>query len=93
VAERQDRFEWDDANREHIARHGITPEEFEEGMNNGPVFVAEFEVRGERRTRVAGMTHRGRLLELVYTLRCGRVRAVTAFPLKRNKRGLYSWPV
>ena len=93
MAGRRIRFEWDEANRGHIARHGVTPEEFEQGMENAPVFVAEFEIDGERRTRVAAMTLRGRLLELVYTLRRGRIRAVTAFPLKKNKRGLYSWPV
>ena len=61
-------------------------------MNN-PVFVAEYEIKGEVRTRVAATTNGGRLLELVYTVRHGCIRAVTAFPLKKNKRGLYSWPV
>ena len=92
MPEGRNRFEWDAANLGHIARHGVTAEEFEQGMNNAPVFVAEYEIRGERRTRVAGTTQSGRLLELVYTVRSGRIRAVTAFPLKKNKRGLYSWP-
>ena len=92
MAGKQNRFEWDEANREHIARHGVTPEEFEGGMDNS-VFDSQYEIHGEVRTRVAAITDRGRLLELVYTMRHGSIRAVTAFPLKKNKRGLYSWPV
>jgi uncharacterized DUF497 family protein len=78
VAGRQNRFEGDEANRGHIARHGITPEEFEEGMNNDPSPVADYEVMGEQRAYVIGLTGRGRMLELVYTVRSGRIRAVTA---------------
>jgi uncharacterized DUF497 family protein len=69
------KFEWDEANRGHIARHGVTPAEFEQGMKNDPVFVAEFEVNGESRIRVAAITDRGRLLEMAYTVRRGRIRA------------------
>ena len=93
MAGRQNRFEWDDANRSHIARHGVSPEEFEQGMNNDPAPVAEYQIMGEQRAHVVGITGRGRLLELVYTVRSGRIRAVTAYPLRKNKRGLYSWPV
>jgi uncharacterized DUF497 family protein len=71
----------------------VTPEEFEQGMNNDPAPVADYEVMGEQRAHVIGLTARGRMLELVYTVSSGRIRAVTAYPLRKNKRGLYSWPV
>ena len=82
-------FEWDEANQGHIARHRVTPEEFEQAINNDPILVAEYEIKREWRAHVAGITDQGRLLELVYTVRRGRIRAVTAYPLKRNKKELY----
>jgi uncharacterized DUF497 family protein len=32
-------FAWDDENEEHLARHGITPEQAEQVFLNGPVWV------------------------------------------------------
>ena len=46
-------------------------------------------VDGEPRVHVVGMTDVGRLLEMVYTVRRGRIRAVTAFPMKRSTRRFY----
>jgi uncharacterized DUF497 family protein len=31
------RFDWDKANTEHIARHGVKPEEAEQALENAPV--------------------------------------------------------
>jgi len=31
------KFQWDEANRDHIARHNISPEEFEQVIKNGPL--------------------------------------------------------
>jgi hypothetical protein len=52
-------FDWDDANRGHLARHGVTPEEFEQGMKNDPVELGSAEVKGEPRTKVAAITDDG----------------------------------
>ena len=82
-------FQWDNANREHIAQHRVTPQEFEEAMANDPIEMAEYIVGREPRVHVVGMTDSGRLLEMVYTIRGGRIRAVTAFPMKRSKRRFY----
>lgn len=82
-------FEWDAGNREHLARHGISAAEFEQGMRNRPIQEFETGTGGELRMKVAALTDRGRLLEMVYTVRRGRIRAITAFPMKRRKRELY----
>jgi len=82
-------FQWDNANRGHIARHRVTPQEFQQAMTNDPIEVAEYTVAGEPRVHVVGMTDAGRLLEMVYTIRRGRIRAVTAFPMKLSKRRFY----
>jgi hypothetical protein len=89
VAGRQNRFEWDEANRGHIARHGVTPEEFEQGMNGNPLELGSAEINGELRTKVAAITARGRVLEMIYTIRRGRIRAVTAFPVDQRKKERY----
>jgi hypothetical protein len=31
------RFDWDEANANHLAAHGITPNEFEEAFRNNPM--------------------------------------------------------
>ena len=89
MAGRQGRFEWDEANRGHIARHGVTPEEFEQGIDGNPVELGSAEINGELRTKVAAITARGRVLEMVYTIRSGRIRAVTAFPVDKRKKERY----
>ena len=70
------RFEWDEANQGHIARHRVSPEEFEQAINNDPILVAEYEIKREWRAHVVGITDRGRLLELVYTMQRGGIRAL-----------------
>jgi uncharacterized DUF497 family protein len=83
------KFWWDEANRSHLARHGVTLEEFEQGMTNDPIQIDEYRVKEEWRAKVIAITDAERLLEMVYTIRQGRIRAVTAYPLKRNRRGFY----
>ena len=89
MAGTQPQFEWDAGNQEHLARHGISAAEFEQGMHNEPILEVETDAGGEWRAKVAAVTDRGRLLEMVYTIRRGRIRAITAFPMKRRKRELY----
>jgi uncharacterized DUF497 family protein len=78
------RFEWNEGNTNHIARHGVTPGEAEEVIAGNPI-ILEVQFRNrEQRILCAGRTAKGRALAVVYTLRKGRVRVVTAFPAKRS---------
>lgn len=86
---RAPQLDWDEANRAHVARHRVTPEEFEQAFLNNPVALASMVIGGEPRTKVAGVTARGRILEMVYTVRAGKIRAVTAYPVHRNRREQY----
>jgi len=63
-------FDWDDANKAHIARHGVTPEDVEQAFANHPLL----------------MTDAGRALQFVYTLRRGKVRVITAHTAKKKVR-------
>ena len=62
-----------------MAAHGITPAEFEQVMNNDPLDIDYEVVDDEERFRSVGLTRRGRLLSVVFILRNGKLRAVTAF--------------
>jgi uncharacterized DUF497 family protein len=72
-------FDWDDENKKHLAAHKVAPPEFEELLNNGPVDLKFELIDNEERYRSVGLTNAGRLLSGAWTIREGKVRAVTAF--------------
>jgi uncharacterized DUF497 family protein len=80
------RFDWNEGNTDHIARHGVTPVEAEEVVAGDPIVLQVQFRNGERRVLCAGQTADGRAIAVVYTVRKGRVRVVTAFPAKRSLR-------
>lgn len=59
------RFLWTIENERHIAKHGITPGEFEEVVLNAQRNAVEKSRTSDRLT-VAGYTSAGRLIECVY---------------------------
>jgi uncharacterized DUF497 family protein len=69
------RFDWDKANTEHIALHGVKPEEAEQALENDPVDLDYEVVETEDRWTSIGHTDRLRVLKLVWTLRGGVVAA------------------
>jgi uncharacterized DUF497 family protein len=73
-------FDWDDSNTEHLATHEVTPAEFEQVLNNDPLDLDYELIDNEERYRSVGLSSGGRLLPVVFTVRNGRLRAVTAFP-------------
>jgi uncharacterized protein len=79
-------FDWDDENWKHPATHKVAPAEFEQVLNNDPIDLAFDLVEGEERYRSVGLTNRGRLLSVVWTIRGGKVRAITAFPASVSDR-------
>lgn len=83
-------FEWDEAkNRRNLAKHGVSFEEAA-GVFAAPMFRQEDDRRayGESRFRVYGMVE-GRLLCVVYTMRNGRVRIISARRASRAERRAY----
>ena len=77
---------WDKENLEHIAQHGVTPEEVEE------VFEEGCEVRKVWKDRYAalGQTAAGRYLFVVFAHRGrGRIRPITARDMTLTERRLY----
>jgi len=82
-------FQWDAANREHIARHRVSPEEAEQVIESDPLDIGSVTVDGEDRISSIGRTNAGRFLVVVTTLRGKRLRVVTAFPSPNNLIDLY----
>ena len=83
-------FEWDDANRGHLAEHDVIPAEAEQVMLNDPLdFQAQIRDEEERSVQI-GETDEGRILVVVTTLRRSRLRVVTAFPANRTTRRKYT---
>lgn len=72
-------FDWDSENRKHLGAHKVSPAEFEQVLNNDPIDL-DFDLIGdEERYRSVGLTNGGRLLSVAWTIRNGKVRAITAF--------------
>jgi uncharacterized DUF497 family protein len=80
------KFDWDDANISHIARHGVTPEEVEQAFANDSIVVLATRRSGEERVLCAGLTDAGRPLQFVYTMRRGKIRVVTAHTAHKKIR-------
>ncbi len=82
-------FDWDDANREHIAAHGVSPPEAEEVVQNDSIDLGRQDADGEDRYLELGETLRGRILLVVTTMRGRKVRVVTAYDAPKRWRNYY----
>jgi uncharacterized DUF497 family protein len=79
-------FDWDGENKKHLDAHKVAPAEFEQLLNNDPVDLKFELIDNEERYRSVGLTNAGRLLSVVWTIRKGKVRAITAFPATVSDR-------
>ena len=83
-------FEWDVSNLAHLKQHRVGPREIEEVFRNEPLDL-EYDIEaGEERFKSLGSTSRGRILIVVWTVRGGRVRPVTAYAASKRYRLLFS---
>lgn len=74
------RFTWDSANIEHLLAHGVTSEEAQEVFLGNPVRLMYQSRKGELRRKIGGYTNTGRYVIVIYVIRNGAVRIVTAYP-------------
>jgi uncharacterized DUF497 family protein len=83
-----DRLVWDDWNREHVAKHGVSPDEAEEVVAGDPIFRAGY----KGRLVVTGPTVAGRMLTVVVGPVPHEPSAFYVFsarPASRRERGEY----
>lgn len=83
------RFDWDEGNQLHIARHAVTSKEAEEAATIDPLEAAVQYLGAENRILCFGRTKAGRLLTLLYTERQGKRRVVTAYEMTKDQQRLY----
>src|ERR1039458_7531400 len=85
-------FDWDDANRNHLARHDVTPQEAEEVLLGDPLDTELQIVEGsgeEERLLQLGETAKGRILQLLTTWRGGRVRVISPWDAPKQLKTYY----
>jgi uncharacterized DUF497 family protein len=85
-------FEWDKHNSEKVkARHGVASVECEQVFFNLPVIAGNDEKHSETENRfyVLGQTDSGRLLFLVFTVRKGKLRVISARDMNKKERRVY----
>lgn len=78
-------FEWDEQKRQTcLVKHGI---DFEDaiGIFEGPMFVRRSDRDGEERWVAVGEVE-GRVVAVVYTIRSGRYRIISARRSRKNER-------
>ncbi len=73
-------FDWDDENIDHLAWHMVEPDEVEAAFADPDRVSREaYNTSTERRRGIIGATNDGRLLTIIFTVRRGRIRVVTAW--------------
>lgn len=85
-------FDWDEVNRNHLAKHDVAPEEAEEVFRRDPLDMElqiAGESNGEERLQQLGETAAGRILQLVTTWRDGKVRVISAWDAPRQLKLYY----
>lgn len=86
-------FEWDDGNRtKSTTKHSVSIEETEQVFllrQAIPLGVQISPHVPEERLGIVGPTFEGRLLHVVFTIREGKVRPISARTAKKTERGFY----
>jgi uncharacterized protein len=82
-------FEWGSGNVDHLARHGVSPQEAEPAIADPYALATPAYDVEELRFGLVGETEDGRLLRVIYTWRGDRCRIVTAFPASGAERRQY----
>lgn len=86
-------FEWDKGNQsKNKEKHNISTEEIEAVFRSGaalPLGVQISPIVNEQRLGIIGPTLNGRLLQIAFTIRDGRVRPISARPAHSKERNQY----
>ena len=77
-------FDWDLGNEEHIARHNVEPYEVEEAMTDPERLGIDVHDQGKK--GIIGQTEDGRILFVVYAIRHGKYRVITARDLTDREK-------
>lgn len=88
------KYQWDKGNStKNKTKHDVSAAEVEEVFDFGlaiPLGVQTAPKVDEDRLGIIGPTRKGRLLHIVFVLREGKVRPISARPAKRKERSQYA---
>lgn len=84
-------FEWDEANIEHIAKHGVESDEAEEVFSDTDNVLDEDIEHStvEKRFLIIGKTQEGRLLYQIFTRRGDKIRVISSRDINKKEVELY----
>ncbi len=84
-------FDWDKGNLTHIKKHKVDYKECEEVFLNKPLFVSRDTAHSEieERFQVLGLTNKGRLIFLAFTIRDNKIRIVSVRDQDKKERRKY----
>ncbi|MCB0341275.1 MAG: BrnT family toxin [Pseudobdellovibrionaceae bacterium] len=86
-------FEWDSGNRsKNKTKHNISIDEVESVFRSGlalPLGIQISPVVSEQRLGLVGPTLNGKILQVAFTMREGRVRVISARPAHKKERNQY----
>jgi len=86
-------FEWDSGNKsKNMTKHGISTEDIEAVFRSGAALPLGIQISPavpEQRLGLVGPTMGGRLLQVAFVLRDGRVRPISARPAHSKERKQY----
>jgi len=83
-------FDWDDANRDHLALHGISMAEAEHAMLHEPYEIEiQYHEGDSQRITYIGETDPGRILIVLITWRDELMRIITAWDAPKTPKKQY----
>lgn len=86
-------FEWDSGNSsKNKTKHGLDTEQIEYVFRSGfalPLGVQIFPIHSEQRLGLIGPTSDGKLAQVAFTMRDGKIRVISARRAKKKERGKY----
>jgi uncharacterized DUF497 family protein len=83
-------FDWDDGNLYKLDDHRLTVEETQEACLDPDRKPAQaYSVDNERRAALVGATHSDRILFVLYTIRFGRIRVISARIATKDEQRKY----
>jgi uncharacterized protein len=85
-------FDWDQDNEAHLAQHGISRFDAEDVLSGNHILL-EYQMEGNQQRWVAvGATRTGRILNIVFAIRCEAIRPITGWPADKEMVALYFKP-
>lgn len=89
---RPESFDWDQGNADkNWDKHNVNRTECEEAFFNAPLFIEEDPKHSvaEKRYFAMGQTFGNRRIAVVFTLRGGKIRPISARDMSRKERDIY----